>query len=520
MNRIDSRIERNCLIGMIVSDDFIKQIRPFWNQSIMKGTLGNKIAKWCMQYFDKYGQAPKQTLEAIYLQKLKDKRERIDDDLSAEIEDFLEDLSEEYERNKINVQYYVDQATEYFTKRHLEEHQKKVDQLLSDGKVDEANALMASYVPPSKEVDNSFDFRNKEQLFSKIEALFAKGTEPLFKLPGAIGDMMNEFFVRDSFIALLAPEKTGKSTWLLHLAMQALKQKCNVAFFQAGDMSELQQLRRIAINRSRKNDNEKYCGEQWIPVKDCYLNQIDECDLPERESFVGVFSKTELGDRKEITRDKIMKKIQEGEDEEYSPCHNCLKYRTQKLGSVWFKKKDFGDPLTEEEAKTVLENFFIKKKRNFRMATYANETLTVKEVESMLTKWEENDGFVADVIIIDYADIMVDFSVKDFRQRQNAIWSALRGLSQKKHSVLITATQGDAKSYNSEILTKKNFSEDKRKIAHVTALFGLNQTTREKQLKIMRINKIAVRDGDFNEKDTVTVLQNLAHINPAISSFL
>ena len=102
------------------------------------------------------------------------------------------------------------------------------------------------------------------------------------------------------------------------------------------------------------------------------------------------------------------------------------------------------------------------------------------------------------------------------------MWKNLRALSQERHVLLITATQADKDSYKKGRLSLSNFSEDKRKLAHVTAQYGLNQDPqgREKKLGIMRINEIVVREGEFSSDNEVYVLQDLATGRPFLESFV
>jgi len=67
----------------------------------------------------------------------------------------------------------------------------------------------------------------------------------------------------------------------------------------------------------------------------------------------------------------------------------------------------------------------------------------------------------------------------------------------------------------------ENFSEDKRKYAHVTAMYGLNMDHkgREKELGILRINEIVIRESDFNNQTQVHVLQNLRRGQPCLTSY-
>ena len=85
----------------------------------------------------------------------------------------------------------------------------------------------------------------------------------------------------------------------------------------------------------------------------------------------------------------------------------------------------------------------------------------------------------------------------------------------------MTATQSDAASYEQYRLKMKNFSEDKRKYAHVSSMYGLNQDPkdREKEIGVMRINEIVIREGAFKNTNEVVVLQNLKRGRPYLGSF-
>ena len=67
----------------------------------------------------------------------------------------------------------------------------------------------------------------------------------------------------------------------------------------------------------------------------------------------------------------------------------------------------------------------------------------------------------------------------------------------------------------------KNIAEDKRKYAHVTAMWGLNQDPkgREKKLGIMRLNELVVREGIFNIHNEVAILQDLRSGRPFLESY-
>jgi hypothetical protein len=140
-------------------------------------------------------------------------------------------------------------------------------------------------------------------------------------------------------------------------------------------------------------------------------------------------------------------------------------------------------------------------------------------MESRLKLWEK-EGFRPGVIVLDYADYLVSNDYKEFRHQQNDVWRRLRGLSQQGYLV-ITVTQADAQAFDSKTLKRKNFSEDRRKFDHPTAFFGINTDPQgvEKQLGIVRLNELALREGYFDSIRQVAILQNLTIGRPFIGSY-
>ena len=134
--------------------------------------------------------------------------------------------------------------------------------------------------------------------------------------------------------------------------------------------------------------------------------------------------------------------------------------------------------------------------------------------------WKKQEGFVPDVIVIDYADILAaERSTNDARSQVNDTWKALRRLSQTRHALVLTATQADAKSYGKASQTLKNFSEDKRKYAHITAMYTINQTIQEKQQNIYRIGSLLIREGYTNPNKEIGIVHCLDVGRPYVDSF-
>jgi hypothetical protein len=512
--------ERKIVIGLITSTEFIKQIQDRWDIKLLASPTAKRMAAWCMEYYSKYKKAPMRDIESIFEQK---KKNGLPTDLAEEIEeDILPGLSDEYINENVNVDYLVTITTQYFNERHLQRHTETIIGLLSAGKLIEAQKEASSFKPISVESNDWVDLSNPN-VHDKIRKAFNQTREPLIKFKGALGKFWNDQLYRGAFVSLMAPEKRGKTYCLLEFGINGCENNKRVAFFQAGDMDEGDQLLRISNRLTKKSEQEKYSGWMYEPIKDCIHNQTDSCRKAEREDgnekIFNLPGNDAMNLRKTVTAEQLRKATKDYPD--HSPCKNCKAYSKNQWATPWLRYFHNGSPLTEEEASIAVEDFFIKYKRQFRLSTHSNGSLSVKGIEDVLDIWEEQDGFIPDIIIVDYADLLVESSLKEFRHQQNKIWRDLRGVSQKRKVLLITATQTDANSYSTDLLKLDNFSEEKRKYGHVTAMYGLNQDHhgREKEIGIMRINEILLRKGDFNTNNQVHVLMNLSRGMPFLASY-
>jgi hypothetical protein len=511
--------ERKIVISLITSTEYIERIQDCWTVKLFESQTAKRIAMWCMEYYNKYKTAPGKEIETIYYQK---KKNGLPKDLATEIEeDILPGLSEEYETSYDNVDYLVDVTRKYFSERSLLKHTEEVQSLLISGKTVEAEKLAVSYKPLAKEPIATVEM-SEENILGRIDQAFNRTSEPIIEYPGALGEFWNDQLIRGGFVALLAREKMGKTFMMIDMAMRAAKQGRRVAFFEAGDMNEDQLIKRLCIYLAQRSDKAKYCGEMWQPTKDCIFNQTDTCDKEERACSFGV--KDMIHDeahklRQNITQKELIELFKQ--NKKYTPCSHCDEYKYNKWGTNWVEQIDVGGPLTAEDAKRYVEKFFIGKNRRFKISCTPSGTLTVAHSLSMLDVWEKTDGFIPDVIFWDYPDIMTDNTEKDIRARQNKIWMDLRGVPDNRHCLAIVVTQADANSYTKDLLSLENFSEDKRKYAHVTAMYGLNQDHkgREKANGVIRINEMVVREGDFNVTNQVYVLQNLRRGRPVLTSY-
>lgn len=510
--RMDDFIERRIVTGLIVSTDYIRAVNNFWNISFLESTSAKLLSVWCLEYFETYNKSPGKDIEGIFLDKSKGlSRDKIDD-----IKEILSGLSKEYERGQFNVNYLLDQTRVYFREQGVKKLIRDINSYLSSGNLVESEKAINEYSPPV--ISGEFQSINPFTNVLAVKRAFEDAQKPLIQFPinkpdmKTLGEFWNGQLVREGLVALLGPEKRGKTFMLLELGMRAKASGCNVAFFQAGDMSENQMVKRLCIYLSRKSNVPKHCEGLWLPEVDCVYNQDNTCIRKEREKNEGALLDEDIPE-KWNNYEKLINVCKENTD--HIPCRNCKKMK----GTVWLKKGHSVKPLTWKEAYKNAKSWQKKHNKSFKLSTYPNNTLTVSEIRTLLNIWEKQEEFIPDVVIIDYADILAPESKQEFRHQQNKIWQELRRLSQEKHCLVITATQAAASSYGKRSLELSDFSEDKRKYSHVTAMYGLNQDEDEKKIGIMRINALVIREDEFSITNQVTILQRLQIGRPFLGSY-
>jgi len=236
--------------------------------------------------------------------------------------------------------------------------------------------------------------------------------------------------------------------WCVEFLFRALMNQRRVALFEVGDMSQSQILRRMGVRLSRRPMFKSNLGPIKVPLK------------------MGRKGKKIRHKTKEVFCDKVATN------------------KSRKKGMDKFMRANG-----------------IKKDVTYvKSSIHANSSINIAGIETILNQWEVFEGFVPDIIIIDYPDILdVEPGGSNLSERGtvNATWKAMRKLSQEKHCLVIAPTQADAGSYDLETLGMGNFTEDKRKIAHVTGMIGLNQIGEEKKAAVMRLNWIALREEEF-----------------------
>ena len=338
-------------------------------------------------------------------------------------------------QSDLSTDYAVDMIGTIVQRQSLKKLGNALTSLCEVGKLEDALGIQAAWKRPKIGQESSGVFPLQDA--SVIERAFAYSQrEPLVKYPGALGEFFGDTLSADSFVSFLAPEKTGKTTVLADLVARGVDQGRRVAYFSCGDMSQDQMILRL-IPRLCKRPLRG--GSFRIPTSLAY-------------------------------KDKEPK----------------IEFTTHTA-----------PPITKEDAVKAFSASGRNDPTRFRLLTYPAGTLSAADISAMADRWAD-EGWVPEIFAIDYADIMA--LPKGFREKRDAItelWGQLRALSTRTRSLVVTATQSDTDGYTAWLLNQGNFSDSKGKVAHVTAMIGLNMTEAERKLGVCRYNYPALREREF-----------------------
>ena len=521
------RLERKIVIGMIIDTAFLDYIDQIIETEWCQSNDARTLMTWVLDYFHKYKKAPGLKIQDIYEDHLDSGK--LEDAQAEVIEMILEDLSSEVEDwDPEDIGLLKDQAVRYCNYTKLKSQAESIDNLLESNDLEDAKALASEYKPIQVIESMAVEpLATDEQL----DAVFADRKKPLISYPGDLGQVISPHMVRQGFVVYLAQNKGGKSFHLMDAGIRGARQGKKVLFVQGGDMSQVQMERRIAIYNTCISDQERYCGTLYIPVVDCRHNQMGTCEHDFNVNGDDREGPFEDESDNFYDNDLNYRVLVEafGMNKRYKPCQECRrtkKYKHDFKGAMWYKKRPKIDPLTKHEYLALRRKS--KKKfdspfhamRNIKVSTYSNESLSMDLLERELDVLADKEKFEPDIVVADYLDLfMPDSDTRHmiFRDQENKKYQRSRKCSQDRDLLFLSASQSDADGFNKRLLDKSNFSEDRRKLDHVTAMLGLNMSITEKQLGIMRINEIVARETEGTS--IVNVHHRLQMGRPILGSY-
>lgn len=425
--KIEMSEERILLSNMIMSTALLAKCRKSCDPLLFESSMGKIVSSWVLNFFDRYGEAPKQSISDIYMHRASELKEADSDMVKA----FLDTCSDEW--MPTNEALATDNAIKYLQKRSLAMLVEKLTRVVQNNDTSSGLHAIADFTKP--------DVRQAQvvNLFRDAGAIanaFVNDEEEIFTMPGVLGSVIGPF-IQEDFIAVIGPPKSGKTWWLMTIAVQAALQGRHVLYVSL-EMSEKQVIRRfwqMLTGTSRYGEEAPY--PQFVYNDD---------------------GTAQIADGREQT----------------------TRVDASKEGI--------------EKAQAAIRR--ITRNDKFELRTFPTGTLSVKGLEAELKDMEVYNGWAPEVICVDYADIMDLGPGSDEREKINRTWKALRGLASTRKCMVATVSQtGRATVGGEQDAAENQISEDIRKVAHVTKMITINHTPTEKKRGITRLACNTTRDG-------------------------
>jgi len=450
---------RAVLCGMITDKVVLNRIASQWTpDGLFDSPWANLVGRLCISHLKRYDSPPNGQLRGVFEDWAASHPEATE--IVKLVERFLVHLSQEYEHQDSppSSEFTLDRAGRYFNRVRLQNLLDEATVQLEHNRPDKADELLSK--SSRVELGTGSTIKPHADYDVWMRAFEREEEKQLVSYPGKLDSFLGRVMVRGKLIAWMGPDKSGKSYWLLDAAFRAIRNRRRVAFFDVGDMNEDDVLMRLGSRAAR---------------------------LPHREPR-GFWYPTSVAIDPDTKKTKV-----DGEDR-----------KPERLLTA---------PGAFRAYKKACRNRDI-----FRLRCHPNSTVDVYGIMSVLQDWQR-EGWVADVVVIDYADILAPpVGIREPLDQIDTTWKQLRRLSQEMYCLVLTATQSNADAYKAKagMMTRRHFSGRKTKLAHVNGMLGINVTPEEKQVGVTKLNWVVKREGPFTEQQYQIVAGCLAISNPAV----
>lgn len=483
----ESRIVR----GLIISDIVCMEIDPHFRDEYFVNEYLKKLAKWSISFYRRHNKAPFMHINDIFI----DKRPKLSETEIELIDELLSVLSKQYDKEHLNVDYIVRSAEIYFRKRELDITTRNIEVLSSQGDIESAEREIIRFNRVSMRLDESIyidpgDAETIERIYRKRDERQAN----FFKFSGDIGLFLGNHKPGD-VVTIVGPAKRGKSFLLGEYLKHATTSRIKVLKWSI-EMTDTEEL-----ERTHKLFFPMIAGESRIlqfPVFDCQHNQDGTC--PDRESRVILdFSGFIAGETPHPTHPdhKICTKCKDNE----------LEWERYKASLYYISKKRLDNSIHTVRSKIVAYRQLMRK--YLRLVVRPKYSLTYDLMMRDIEKMESGYGFIPQMLIIDYIDIIgVDSEHSDYRLEDER-WKMLQKIAGETNCLVVTATQANKEGAKANTLHSVDQAGFYGKSRHVNMMITINQTATEKAMGLWRLGISDSRSGSQNYNDMCHVLQDL-----------
>lgn len=161
------------------------------------------------------------------------------------------------------------------------------------------------------------------------------------------------------------------------------------------------------------------------------------------------------------------------------------------------------DEKTKEFVKKKVDSLI--KRWNVIIKRFPTGALSILGLESYLDQLDRFEGFVPDILYIDYPDIM-KLEKGDRRQEIGFIYQELRRIGVERDMAIVAPTQSNRLSEDARVITLKHLAEDYSKAATSDNIIAYCQTRLENQLGLARLFVAKARNEE--KEQTILITQS------------
>lgn len=403
------------------------------------------VAERLLDYWKQYKEPPAAHTADLFADILEDKRNR----KAATYERIIKDMKALAPR--VNQRYVMDSLKRFTRFQRFKDVTMKTAELLESNNLNTLAEIEAQWNEVLRAREFNFDpgldlYRGVPDVIAALELQHSE-----FRMGIRHIDERNVVPARGQVMLFIAPTGRGKSWFLIHAGKAALLQRMNVMHFSL-EMSEAQTAQRY------------YQSLFAIPKR------ADKFDIPRIVYEKGT-------DRNEISRVKLIE----------------AKY-DYAINDSDIVKKLRADMVPFEKAL-----------RRIRIKRFPPRSVTVNDLRAYLDVLEDIEGFIPDMIILDYIGVMKT-NVTNHRLEQGRIMEDFRALLIERNAAGVTAAQGNRQSADARTVKSTHVAEDWSLIATSDTALSYSQTFAEKQVGLARL--FVDKNRDDEDKFGVVITQS------------
>tara|TARA_R110000803_G_scaffold210841_2_gene284374 strand:- start:15888 stop:17327 length:1440 start_codon:yes stop_codon:yes gene_type:complete len=436
-------VQQNLLVLLAFDKSASLVIRGIVEVPLYEGMYQEIVSK-IYEYIDKYKRPPNDHLADLFDKILEDKSNKKRKPLKQLLIDIYD------QRHSINAEYTLSRVTDFVREQRLKTAVIEAAEILQSGDEDAADRVSTILDESTKFRLNLFDPGIRLSDASRGTEFLDPDESDVFITGIKEFDRIGVGPARKEMFLVMAPAKRGKTWFLCQLGKLAVLSGKKVVH--------------ITLEMSAKKMAQRY-----------YQTMFDMSKRKERHNYLS-FKRDSLDRLTGVDIQALYPSLSQDDPR--------IKRKLKKKIKLWGPK---------------FSNFIIKE--------FPSGQLTLQMLEAYLDNLEAAEGFIPDLVIVDYPELM-KLDINNYRLAISQLFVDLRGVAGERNLAMAVASQSNRTGAGSKTVDETHTAEAFAKIGTVDNVVTYSQTASEKELGCARL----FLSNGRNDADRITVLvsQNYA----------